>query len=474
MKPKIYNIIPIFLLSISLLSADQVYAVDNNITENLIIAQNPNKKANISQALQHLKDAVKSFNDDIREVVAGNKNQNEVNSKNILKKLDSLNKELASLSEKPENTQTSKGVKNINFTISELDKIINTLENGLTNDRITQVQKNLNFFKRRNIEEKFYGTVGQTTQEEIEKFTNNKINELDTQIESLLNKKEVKSTNAISPQPQKSPGKAKNDGLELNAVKSSLSNLTITLIILGFILLGLIIFCIYITITLVKQQRQITNSLRNNHNQKFINIDKFQIELNEIYKWVNNFDARLKQIESSSYNKTNKTSSNYSSNYPPTSPNISTSQPRTEQVYQPQPPQPRINQSYQPANISNTNIGLVSAYNINPRSLSEQAISVSETKYTSEQRRLGENIQPILESNSRGNYWIITEGNNEYLVPKANIKINEYNYVTTISTFFNCLGYSSNSPNNFTLVKPAKVSSRGEQWELIEIGELQF
>ena len=467
MKPKIYSIIPMFLLSMNLLSADQVYAVDYNINQNLIIAQKPNKKLNISQAFRDLKDAIKSFNDDIREVVTGNKNQDEVNSKNILKKLDNLNKELASL---PENDQISKIVNNINSTISELDKIIKPLENGLTNDSVAQVQKDLNSFKKRSIKDNFYGSFGQTIQEEIQEeielFTNNKIKELDTQIvslESLLNKKEVKTTNAISSQPKKSPSKAKNDGLELNAVKSSLRNLTITVIILGFILLGLIIFCIYRIITLVEQQRQITNSLRNNHNQKFIDIDKFQIELNEIYKRVNNFDARLKQIESSSHNKT-------PSNYSSTSQNSPTSQPRTEPVYQ---PQTRIYQSYQLANISNTNIGLVSAYNINPNSLSEQATIVSESNFTAQQRRLGKNIQSILESDNRGNYWIIIENNDEYLVPKANMRINEHNYLT-ISTFFNCSGYNSNSPNNFTLVKPAKVYRRGEQWELIEIGELQF
>ena len=461
MKPKIYSIIPMFLLSMNLLSADQVYAVDYNINQNLIIAQKPNKKLNISQAFRDLKDAIKSFNDDIREVVTGNKNQDEVNSKNILKKLDNLNKELASL---PENAQISKIVNNINSTISELDKIIKPLENGLTNDSVAQVQKDLGFFTTENIPERFYGTVEEKTQKEIENFTNNKINELNTQIvsfESLLNKKEVKTTNAISSQPKKSPSKAKNDGLELNAVKSSLRNLTITVIILGFILLGLIIFCIYRIITLVEQQRQITNSLRNN--QKFIDIDKFQIELNEIYKRVNNFDARLKQIESSSHNKT-------PSNYSSTSQNSPTSQPRTEPVYQ---PQTRIYQSYQTANISNTNIGLVSAYNINPNSLSEQATIVSESNFTAQQRRLGKNIQSILESDNRGNYWIIIENNDEYLVPKANMRINEHNYLT-ISTFFNCSGYNSNSSNNFTLVKPAKVYRRGEQWELIEIGELQF
>ncbi|MTJ49509.1 hypothetical protein [Dolichospermum sp. UHCC 0259] len=118
--------------------------------------------------------------------------------------------------------------------------------------------------------------------------------------------------------------------------------------------------------------------------------------------------------------------------------------------------------------------GLVSAYNINPHSLSEQAITVYETEYSFKQRLLGKKIQPILESDSRGNYWIITEGNDEYLVPKANIKINEHNYLATISTFFNCLGYNSNSSNTFTLVKPAKVYKIGEQWELIKIGELQF
>ena len=118
-------------------------------------------------------------------------------------------------------------------------------------------------------------------------------------------------------------------------------------------------------------------------------------------------------------------------------------------------------------------IGLVSAYNINPHSLSQQAITVYETEYSFKQRLLGKKIQPILESNSRGNYWIITEGNDEYLVPKANMRINEHNYLT-ISIFFNCLGYNSNSSNDFTLVKPAKVYRKGEEWELIEIGELQF
>ncbi|MFM6152511.1 MAG: hypothetical protein ACKPE3_05830, partial [Sphaerospermopsis kisseleviana] len=124
MKPKIYSIIPMFLLSMNLLSADQVYAVDNNINQNLIIAQNTNKKANISQALKDLKNAIKSFNDDIKEVIARTKNRNDVNSKNILKKLDNLSKELASL---PENIQTSKIVNSINSTSSELDEVIKPL-----------------------------------------------------------------------------------------------------------------------------------------------------------------------------------------------------------------------------------------------------------------------------------------------------------------------------------------------------------
>lgn len=113
--------------------------------------------------------------------------------------------------------------------------------------------------------------------------------------------------------------------------------------------------------------------------------------------------------------------------------------------------------------------------NYNQQSDFPEKIEVSETESSKLQRMTGSQTPAVFERNhrSRGEYWIIKQGNDEYLVPKNSIKINEHNYYT-ISTFFECLGYSAVSQNNFTLVKPAKVSSNGEQWQLIEIGQLQF
>ncbi|MFM7370459.1 MAG: hypothetical protein ACKO2Z_22270, partial [Sphaerospermopsis kisseleviana] len=67
----------------------------------------------------------------------------------------------------------------------------------------------------------------------------------------------------------------------------------------------------------------------------------------------------------------------------------------------------------------------------------------------------------------------VREGNYEYLVPKGNIKINEYNY-ETISSCFECIGYHPSSSSSFTLLKPATVSSIGQHWQLVEPGKLQF
>ncbi len=116
---------------------------------------------------------------------------------------------------------------------------------------------------------------------------------------------------------------------------------------------------------------------------------------------------------------------------------------------------------------------LVATYNSNPHSLLKKAITVSETYSTFEKRRNGYNIKPILEESNPGYCWIIKEGNEQYLVPKDDTKINERNF-DLISVLFNCIGYQQRQSNNFILLKPAKVSSKGKQWEFIEAGEIRF
>ena len=117
---------------------------------------------------------------------------------------------------------------------------------------------------------------------------------------------------------------------------------------------------------------------------------------------------------------------------------------------------------------------LILTYQQNPRLLSRNAIEVWETDQSIDQRRLGGGKGAILQKARRGNYWILNEGGIDYVVPKNNIKINEYN-LNTVANLFECQG-SRSGYSGFQLIKPARVSaiSRGETWQVVERGVLQF
>ena len=118
--------------------------------------------------------------------------------------------------------------------------------------------------------------------------------------------------------------------------------------------------------------------------------------------------------------------------------------------------------------------GLILTYQQNPRSLLKNAIEVSETDHSIDQRRLGDSQGAILQKVSKGNYCILDEGGVDYMVPKNNIRINPYN-LNTVEHLFECQGYQPGY-SGFQLIKPARVSviSRGEVWQLVERGILQF
>ena len=121
-----------------------------------------------------------------------------------------------------------------------------------------------------------------------------------------------------------------------------------------------------------------------------------------------------------------------------------------------------------------SNPQLISSYNQDPRSLSNNATTVAETKESMEQRDQIGNKPIIFEKNRRGNYWILKENIDEYMVPRYKIKINEHN-LNTVKNLFKCQEYRPEY-SGFRLIKPAKVSptSTGETWRLVESGILQF
>ena len=210
----------------------------------------------------------------------------------------------------------------------------------------------------------------------------------------------------------------------------------------------------------------------NNNKPQFIDIDNFQIELNEIYKSLNRLDQKIKEIESS-YQNQNPTNQTHSSTYT----NTGTNQPLNQNRQVGYIHQSVNSNLYSQSDISNSDSNLLSAYNLNSRSLSQSATTVSESEYTAEQRRLGRSVRSILESNNRGNYWILSEGSNEYLFPKGGMKINEHNY-HTITAFFECMFkyHGSQATNKFKLIKPAKVVMIGssQTWQVTERGIIEF
>ena len=138
-------------------------------------------------------------------------------------------------------------------------------------------------------------------------------------------------------------------------------------------------------------------------------------------------------------------------------------------------PEPQMNPQIPTRQYSGSSgLQLILTYQQNPRLLSRNAIQVSEADQSIDQRRLGGGQGAILQKARRGNYWILNEGGIDYVVPKNNIKINEYN-LNTVANLFECQGYRPEY-SGFQLIKPAKVSaiSKGETWQLVERGILQF
>lgn len=117
----------------------------------------------------------------------------------------------------------------------------------------------------------------------------------------------------------------------------------------------------------------------------------------------------------------------------------------------------------------------INTYNHNPDLLSRNVTEVSETEESVNNRRLGSSQAVILAKKSRGNYWVLTEGSYDYLVPSQSLRINEHNY-KTVEALFECRNYHPDYSSDFQLLKPAVVVplSGGKTWQLQEAGILQF
>ncbi|MCP2728868.1 hypothetical protein [Limnofasciculus baicalensis] len=134
----------------------------------------------------------------------------------------------------------------------------------------------------------------------------------------------------------------------------------------------------------------------------------------------------------------------------------------------------QVTASLEPAPISKLNLSesdLVEIYHSAPKILSHKALTVSVTEDT-----LSSEESIVIEAAKNGNYWLIaTEDDIYWLFPQANVKINPY-IDESVKLLFNCNGYQTDAPSQFTLNMPAKLAimPRGEEWQLVEKGILDF
>jgi hypothetical protein len=89
----------------------------------------------------------------------------------------------------------------------------------------------------------------------------------------------------------------------------------------------------------------------------------------------------------------------------------------------------------------------------------------------------GQTQDIILNTESRGKYWLYLDGEKIYLLPKQKMKVPE-DQLSQVEELFDCNNYHEHNYDNFTLTKPAVLISQGsgnnQTWKLIEKGTLQF
>jgi hypothetical protein len=422
----------------------------------------------VLSAYSEFKKSIDKFNSDLQKVIDGKLEREELDFTNANKKLIPLKQALAKIN----NQDSSKSIDDINKTITDIENVIKPLEKGLNSSDVTKVQEIIKLQATQNTSPN--GKFGNKTQIQLQKFLTDKNEILDEQFDKIkqLIKNQQKAVNTqiiTNPNSQSLANNNPTTQDEIIISKSELDNiykrlnLTVSVTISGFIILGGLFAWLLYKLNMAETKQNTHNS--SNNQTKLGGIENYiEGEFTQIEQYLGNLDTRLKKLEIFSQN--------------PQSPSLSTYTPKNNQSFNPpvntaiNNPKPQAG-NVSPVQISNTETQIVAVYNNKPRSLSENAITVAESDYTVEQRRMGRTVAPILEQNQLGNYWIIQEGNNEYLVPKGSIKINEYNY-ETISSCFECLGYNPNYSSNFTLLKPAIVSFIGKNWQLIESGKLQF
>jgi hypothetical protein len=118
----------------------------------------------------------------------------------------------------------------------------------------------------------------------------------------------------------------------------------------------------------------------------------------------------------------------------------------------------------------------VSCYNNRRQNFQDTYKTISVERQTENYKlsRSGKTEDVILDKQNQGEYWLFVDSGKNYIVPKQALKIREDNF-SEVQTLFECISYQEDNHSNFTLIKPAVITDRGNgTWQLKEKGKLQF
>ena len=483
-----------------------------NITENISGSDGQNSQnleesfKDIQETYKQFQELVESFLGEIDEVRNGSKNQELVNSNEVNKKLKELEAKINQYQNNLPTTdaEVSELFEEINLIIvNNIKPITEQLKEGLGKESIGQVQLYFGGIVS-GPSSKYYGVLGPGTTAKIKESFRGNSQQLEDKLAQLPGatdlSKELASTKTIEAlsaevailktEVKKLRNKNQNNEEEeiatisrrLTAIENQLeqknSQVAMSVVALGLAVISTC-FSLYKLFGQTRTDKQAPVSGTDKEYNPAIQADR------AIKEYISGVEANQKVDEQfdTRYNYEDKIS-NRSKNIPQAEQNkgvniqqntfqSNVTTPRAKPAVPPVETR-QHQQTYSLEYPSSSGSQLMSASNNYPLSFSNNGIAVEETKQSIEQRRLGGNKPIVFQKNRRGNYSVVKEGAVEYMVPKSKLKINEFNR-QTVEVLFECQGYRPEY-SGFKVIKPAIVSSasRGEVWQLVEPGVLQF
>lgn len=336
----------------------------------------------------------------------------------------------------------------LNDSLNNLSQVIIPLEKGVNKESITTIQKYLNFFPKRKIENQYYGFYGKTTQEELEKFLSQEINIFETNIIQLQNK--IALGEKVKPTVKPSLSSEQMISQDIQTLKSDIEELKLIQARQQFLLWiflsgGVITGIIFWINRQTKPQLLETPSktYRLTHNDLIaIEEDLYTLVAKELRQQFQTIETRLNELETIDEDGLT---------------------PEQREIFNQLPP------------IKTPFDELVNIYNQNPEVLASEItqVEVLETKVSLEETE--GYVEGYFTIAQDGKYWIVDREEGSFLVPKAGLNLNEEGY-KSLQSWFECYGDFIASNGHFKLLQPARVAvmETASQWELLHRGILQF